>query len=891
VKIPAALLLCVVSGCPKPVTPPVTPNPPPPLDTPVPAGRARCGLVTRSSEQLGGPGAYLEPHKGWRCDNAKVRFGGATREGAVGLALRGGSLLDMDVVRPAGEAGQDQFREMFPAPGFMGVDVTGVEIVSSGEGGGDAVVRVRGRSAPLGVLPQILIIEKRYDGEVITDFILHPDVSHLEVTTTVINNGAAAVLLTLGDYLSMGSGVRAFTPETGFGEAALFSEVSVYAGTSARVSYAYTMRQGGFTIPVVDAGGTATLARSDVLLTAQESYTRFLAVGPGSLASVLAETARIRGEPLGALRVALTQGGSPVAGTLALFRAPYVAGARVVNHLRVDGSGVAAEDVAPGSYVAKAAMPGGGVVTSAEFAVVAGQQAALDLELPGPGNVVVTAHEVTADGTDRGPVPAKLSVVPLGAPPVDEDLESAPARGLTTYVVAADGRLEAPLPPGRYRLLVSRGPEYALWTQEVDVAAGATVNLDAPLVRVLSTSGLLAAEFHQHTLGSLDSETDLATKVVENAAEGVELAAATDHDNVKDYGPMVQQLALGPFFQGWAGNEISYNGVGHFNAYPLTVDPQDPFADVGARLWAGRSVADLFGALRARPEDPVIHISHPRANNGKGYFSSIKLNPVNGGVFNVNGDVTAQVPVGTLTTLAQDVDALEVNEELAPPDMLEPGNEADLLMRAESRPLTIPTMVDWFHLLSTGHHWAALGNSDSHGKNDGSGWPRNYLVVADDRPDAVTTEDVRVAIRSQKVLVSNGLLVRPMVDGVMHLGRQDVVAVAGNTVTMDVTLESATWLGGANVLNVFLNGRPQHLMLAQEQYVVDAGGTSQVALTPLCDAALCRQTVRVVLPVDGDGWVVFVARGAGRTEPVGRGSVYGYTNPVYLDANGDGWAP
>jgi hypothetical protein len=37
-----------------------------------------------------------------------------------------------------------------------------------------------------------------------------------------------------------------------------------------------------------------------------------------------------------------------------------------------------------------------------------------------------------------------------------------------------------------------------------------------------------------------------------------------------------------------------------------------------------------------------------------------------------------------------------------------------------------------------------------------------------------------------------------------------------------------------------------------------------------------------------DTYYVFVVKGEGSLEPVGKGSPFAYTNPVYVDADGDG---
>ena len=83
----------------------------------------------------------------------------------------------------------------------------------------------------------------------------------------------------------------------------------------------------------------------------------------------------------------------------------------------------------------------------------------------------------------------------------------------------------------------------------------------------------VAGDFHQHTVGSIDSGRSLCNRVLEDTAEGLEYAATTDPDNVSDFGPCTRELNLGRWFGSMMGNEISVVGLGHFNAYPLTIAP------------------------------------------------------------------------------------------------------------------------------------------------------------------------------------------------------------------------------------------------------------------------------------------------------------------------------
>ena len=141
------------------------------------------------------------------------------------------------------------------------------------------------------------------------------------------------------------------------------------------------------------------------------------------------------------------------------------------------------------------------------------------------------------------------------------------------------------------------------------------MTVTADLVRSVDTTGWLAGDYHQHSQGSIDSPVPIEKRVIENLAEGIEFAAATDHDNITDYRPYITRLHAEPFLNSVIGDEVSVNGIGHFNAYPLTLErTSDPYAKIGVKLWARDPNAGWVKKLRAhggrsdhRPRQPPAH--------------------------------------------------------------------------------------------------------------------------------------------------------------------------------------------------------------------------------------------------------------------------------------------
>jgi len=91
---------------------------------------------------------------------------------------------------------------------------------------------------------------------------------------------------------------------------------------------------------------------------------------------------------------------------------------------------------------------------------------------------------------------------------------------------ATDGSVTLPAPPGRWEVVVSRGYEYEIVRQTIDVTAGAATRVDAVLDHVVDTTGVQCGDFHVHTWRSNDSGDETTQKLAQAVADGVELPGA-----------------------------------------------------------------------------------------------------------------------------------------------------------------------------------------------------------------------------------------------------------------------------------------------------------------------------------------------------------------------------
>lgn len=889
---PLALAFAAAS-CPESVPPPVAP-PPLALDVPLLSGQARAGKVHRESELIGGPVAYGRAPDVWKLYNQRARFLIQDVGTSVGLDVYGGNLIDADLVRPGddGKNGNDLFRETFPIVGLRVPNPTSIEVVSDGVAGGPAHLRVHAKSAPSLILPQLDGAGRELGGEILTDYILAPDVPYLQIVTTYQpgESDPNGLSLVMGDFFSMGASLSVLTPEGGFGDPT--GAVRFLASVGERTSYGYLSATGPLQIPLVDASGTVTFLKTTPLKAGEApSITRYFVVGSGDAASVMSPMYALSGQATARLHgVVRDEAGQPLAeARVSLLPAPYGPTQHLVTQAKCDGEGRYTIDVPPGEYVAVATAVGRlrGLptpITLATPTATGSPPVSLDLALSGPGTAVLDIGEVR-DGR-RQPVPAKVSFVGIDVEAPDARFGPDPTEsergGVHAVAFTADGRGEVRLKPGRYSVIVSRGIEYELTRiAELTIAAGRSATVTADLVRSVDTRGYLAGDYHQHSQGSIDSPVPIEKRVIENLAEGVEFPAATDHDNLTDYRPAIARLRAEPFINAVVGDEISVNGVGHFNAYPLALAVDDPYAKVGAKLWAGSPVATWVQKLRQLESTPiVVHVSHPRTKSLAGYFNTVHFDPTSG-----ESDEPVEI-----------FDAIEVNGELGQASDYLAANDAVIKKRATmGTPRDIPTLRDLFAFLNQGRTPCALGNSDVHGRNDGTGYPRNLVRFGHDEPARVTGSELVAALRDQQVIVSNGPFVTGSINGQPAMGKAHAVSLRGAAdAQLGIKIQAPTWIK-VSTLEVYENGRPLSLLRAApgQLAAVDPGTAGAVLSLPLDPAERRSDTVlfdgAVTVKPKRDAWYVIVVRGTGSLSPIGGGSPYAYTNPLYVDLGGDGW--
>ena len=799
--------------------------------------------VMKKGDELGGPNATGRPGD-FLIENAEVAFVIDQLGTGVGFAMSGGNLIDAADAR----ARKDELGQVMTYFGTFPRQAVYATIDSGVSPDGTAFVRARGHDSD----------DARV--AVTTTYTLHPNDRALLIDTTLENHGDATARYDgLGDAIQWG-GAEKFAPDRGRafkGD----SRGSFLGGIGRLASYALAATDGDVNAHSGPSwSDTQQLGHTDLPPGKSLHYARILLVGPrADTAGLVAELTKSAGGGVGALRVLLTSDAGAVAPPIGADVEIGVHGKALMD-LRVGADGVLGGELPPGSYEIRYAGGGGRGPRDAPLGVTIAkdQQTVATIGVTAPGRLHVVCKERTNPNANAGPTPCKATFEGLGVPSPDFGPAHAagPARN---QVTTKDGDVDVPLAPGRYRVTLSRGPEYALSTFDVDVRPGADVEGACDvgerclLRRVVDTSGYLACDFHQHTMLGVDAPTSTRDRVVGNVAEGVEIAVASEHNIVADLEPLVREMGLADRLVEIPGDELttdtSKKPWGHANAFPLAFDPALPHG--GAIDVRDRGPKELFEELRAKNAGVVIQINHPRSGRN-GYFDLLDFDRATG--------------VGTDPAYDPNFDAVEIWTGRA---VAQRGAVLD----------------DVLALIRTSHPTTITGTTDTHGMvGQEAGYPRTY-VRANDKglggwaPDrsAELARAIRVA---RDVVVTNGPFFHVGVNGV---GIGGVAKARGGRVVVTVDVESAPWIDVKHVKVVRVLG-PKTARREKLEADVHPHPNASGAL-------VARATFDVA--VDRDDAIFVIVSGDKPLTPVLSGDPdeirpWAISGAIWLDADGDG---
>lgn len=777
-------------------------------------GTTRAGRVRSGDGGFGGPRAACRTGD-WVLENDHLRVCIADERSMSPMLFDGGNIVD--IVRRDAPA-LDELYYMVTASKLLNQGADLVELVDDGSGGGPAVLRVTGPdvltmfgAATVGPLlfPPIGL-------SFVTEYRLSPETQHLEIATWVSRPGAGKTSVIVGDLVGGGDTARTWFEDHGLRQPPLVESSPLYVSVGQRHSvgvWSESLRTSEVILPEVKVPfGNLIHATGPLCSGATAAYRRFVAVGDGDTLSVRAALADVM----------------PARETTPVTFEPEDSAA-AANHVEIRTADGYSVDIVRVDGETDAALP-------------AGDYVAVPLEWP-LGDAPEVAFSVPAASPVVIPAP-ELGAVEVALTRDDGDVILVPGDGMllvrgpvTETFVIVDGEGTFTLPPGSYEAFVDNGPELSAWSGDLEIVAGETAELTVTLLRELDSTGWVAGDMHQHATPSPDSQTPLRDRVLANLGAGVDFIAPSDHDAVGDFPGAIAELGLTERLFLLSGEELS-PGYGHINLFPRPYDRQAPYAGAiplgtrtpGAGSFTIPTANEYITTARAAGVQ-LVQLNHPRGPLA--YFDTLDYDPIAG---------PSAVDDERWTT---DFDAIEVYN---------------------IRNQFCTGLRDWFSLLGRGLLVAGMGNSDTHDLRTRSGWPRNYIHLAD---DPMSESALLGAINELRVSVSGGIL---LTFGGGLLPGDTLAADSGTPLSFPVRVQAPSWLD-AKELVVF----------------VDGVEVDRITLPDVGEGVFRNTLEDVELSFDADSYVVFVAYGDMSTPwPSGLRS-FAFTNPVFVDVGDNGW--
>jgi hypothetical protein len=679
---------------------------------------------------------------------------------------------------------------------------------------------------------------------------------------------------------------------------------------------------------------------------AQVTWTSFFFVGKGDVGSILDAILQQRGVATGSFggRVVDSLSQAPVAGASVVVLDKQD---RPIDQLDTDSGGNFLGTLPPGDYKYQVVTDARWPSLPQAFTISAGQATGAFVQLDPPATIAVSA----VDELGRH-APMKIQLLAhdnrIAQPtPIDgrgllydlrlgERVRPTAFDGSDRFIENAfwtnDGRVETQVPPGTYDIVVSRGPEYEVSTVTVTVAAGSYDAEQIQLARAFTSDGWIAGDFHIHAQPSTDSGLPIPDRVTSCAAEGLDVAVATDHNYITDYSPVIANLGIDQWLLGMSGMELTTFEMGHFIGFPLRVDPGSTRG--GEFVWAGQVPQKLFDQLRTDlaldPGNGIVDVAHPR-QAVLGYFAQFYIDQATAQPYTPDSIMGVFTPYGDEfkpQNFSYDFDALELitgrrNEDIhayRAPNPLPPPPyptqypapvAGQIVVDGSGRPLFPGVVETWFTLLDHGKIATGLGASDSHHLiGDEPGYARTMLFVGagKDTPGGYTRDDVVAAVKGHHAIATNAPLLEMTIDG--H-GIGDTIVDTSGSVVVNVHVRAPSWAQVDHVI-VYTNGGTVVL----DQAVPNTSGhvtdfTTSVTLHPTVDTWVVAEatgsmnmfpvlTAQEFPPLDVTVIIGALAAGikglsnlplTSSLKPIRihTSTPYAITNPIFVDIDGNGW--
>ncbi len=398
------------------------------------------------------------------------------------------------------------------------------------------------------------------------------------------------------------------------------------------------------------------------------------------------------------------------------------------------------------------------------------------------------ASRILAQVTDQAGqgLPAKLQIIgvePTVNPNFGPDTAEFAIRNL---LYTASGTVSHPLAPGKYTVIVSRGPEFDAVTESIEVKTGQATRLKVALTRTIDSTGWVSGEFHSHSTPSGDNTSLQRGRVLNLLAENLEFCPCTEHNRIDTYEDDLQALKATKWMATCTGMELTGSPlpVNHQNAFPLN---RAPLTQDG-----GGPVTD---------ENPVIQIERLAMWDGNSK-KVVQMNHPHLSQVMSDRDLDGQTDNG-FRKMFEFADVIEIH----PLETIfkTPAPDTAPRDRGANR------MFHWMLMLNLGYRTPGVVNTDAHYNWHGSGWLRNYIASSTDDPAKITLDEMREAIEGGHMVMSSAPFLQTELRTTVNGQTQKTIpgstlSLGSNTARLWIRVQCANWYD-INRVQVFANGR------------------------------------------------------------------------------------
>ncbi len=581
---------------------------------------------------------------------------------------------------------------------------------------------------------------------------------------------------------------------------------------------------------------------------------------------------RIRGLALGFVRLEIREAaGEPVP----LAAAKIWWGQELYGWASSDNRGELLLALPPGNFrVEVSALGRGRVEKKLEVQETSLEQASrMSVTLETAPRVVVQVRD-----EDGGDIPCKVVFQGVDGTSDPDFGPDSGVQGVKNLYYTASGRFTQVLPPGRYRVIITHGPEYDAVYRTIEAEPAGRLELEVILRRVVQTPGWVSADFHSHSSPSGDNTASQRGRVLNHLAEHIEFAPCTEHNRLSTYAPHLKALEAEHLLATCVGIELTgtEGSVNHQNAFPLILKPRSQ--DYGAPL------VDT---------DPAVQIERLALWDG-GSKKLVQVNHPDIGEMFFDGDGDGRPDAG-LPGMFDFIDVIEVHPHYV---RAYDGDGGDILspqpvIDTQNGPAN-NRVFNWLQLLNQGYRIPGVVNTDAHYNFHGTGWIRNYLRSPTDDPKEIKALDIVAAAEAGHIVMTNGpfleVSLRPSTPA--EGDETGPVAIPGDNLRLAegsgllrVRVQCANWLDVDRV-QVLVNGRPDPDLNFTRWTYPGYFGDEVVKFDQEIPITLEKDAHLIVAAV-GEHFVLGPVMGpvAGQARPAA------LSNPIFVDVDSAGFQP